>query len=57
MPAGFGIRCRFKTTGRDAENRVIGHFEATGIPPKFLAQAGAQGIELPAEIFRPDVRI
>lgn len=48
---------RFKMTGRDHENKVIGHFEATGIRPKFLAEATAHGIELPAELFRPDVRI
>jgi len=33
---------------------VIGRFEATGIRPKFHAEAVAAGIELPAELFRPD---
>jgi pilus assembly protein CpaF len=46
---------RFKISGRDAENNVIGRFEATGIRPKFLADAAAAGIELSAELFRPDV--
>jgi pilus assembly protein CpaF len=45
---------RFKISGRDADNNVIGRFEATGIRPKFLADAAANGIELNAEIFRPD---
>ncbi len=48
---------RFKISGRDADGRVIGRFEATGIRPKFLAEATANGIELPAELFRPDVEL
>jgi pilus assembly protein CpaF len=47
---------RFKMSGRDHDNAVLGHFEATGIRPKFLNDATAHGIELPAELFRPDVR-
>ena len=45
---------RFKIMGRDAENNVLGRFEATGIRPKFLADAAAHGLELGAELFRPD---
>ena len=45
---------RFKISGRDADNNVIGRFEATGIRPKFLADATANGIDLNAELFRPD---
>ena len=45
---------RFKISGRDADNNVIGRFEATGIRPKFLADAAANGIDLSAELFRPD---
>jgi len=45
---------RFKVSGRDEHNNVIGRFEATGIRPKFHAEAVAAGIELPAELFRPD---
>ena len=45
---------RFKISGRDADNNVIGRFEATGIRPKFLAVAAANGIDLNAELFRPD---
>lgn len=44
----------FRMQGRDADNRVIGHFEATGIRPKFLDTLTAHGIELPPELFRPD---
>jgi pilus assembly protein CpaF len=45
---------RFKISGRDAANNVIGRFEATGIRPKFLADAAANGIELSADLFRPE---
>lgn len=48
---------RFRMTGRDPDGGVIGHFEATGIRPKFLNEALAHGVELPAELFRPDLRI
>ncbi|MAL25362.1 MAG: type II secretion system protein E [Croceicoccus sp.] len=45
---------RYKITGRDENNNVIGRFEATGIRPKFHAEAQATGINLPPELFRPD---
>ena len=35
---------RYKATGRAADGTVIGHFEATGIRPKFLADSAAYGI-------------
>ena len=48
---------RFKISGRDLEGLVVGHFEATGIRPKFLGEAQSHGIELPSELFRPDLKI
>ena len=45
---------RFKMTGRDENDMVRGHFEATGIRPKFMADLADRGIHLPAELFRPD---
>lgn len=48
---------RFKMSGRDEHGMVIGHFEATGIRPKFLNNLADHGIELPAELFRPDMKI
>ncbi len=48
---------RFKTTGQDHDGRVIGHFEATGIRPKFLSEAAGYGISLPAELFRPETKL
>jgi pilus assembly protein CpaF len=48
---------RFKMTGRDESGRVLGHHEATGIRPKFVAQLEAHGIHLPSELFRPGTRM
>ncbi len=48
---------RYKMTGRDEHNTVLGHFEASGIRPKFSAQLEMHGIHLPADLFRPGVRI
>lgn len=45
---------RFKMMGRDENNNVIGHFEATGIRPKMMDELSAHGINLPPDIFRPD---
>ena len=48
---------RFKVSGRSDDGTVLGHFEATGIRPKFLSDAVGYGIALPAELFRPDFRM
>lgn len=48
---------RFKMTGREQDNSVAGHFEATGIRPKFLSSAGAHGVEVSADLFRPDLKL
>ncbi|WP_435521379.1 CpaF family protein [Altererythrobacter litoralis] len=48
---------RFKKEGMDDQQNVIGHFEATGIRPRFLMEAEAQGIKMPAELFRPELKI
>jgi len=45
---------RFKMMGRDENNHVIGHFEATGIRPKMMDELSAHGINLPPDIFRPE---
>ncbi len=45
---------RYKVTGRDADGMVIGQFEATGIRPKLLSQTDEYGIQLSAELFRPN---
>ncbi|AZI35422.1 Flp pilus assembly protein [Caenibius tardaugens NBRC 16725] len=48
---------RFRMTGRSENGDVLGHFEATGIRPKFLQHAAEHGIELSAELFRPSLHI
>ncbi len=48
---------RFKVTGRSENNEVIGHFEATGIRPKLLQDASANGFNLPSDLFRPELKI
>jgi pilus assembly protein CpaF len=45
---------RYKLTGRADDGAVLGHFEATGIRPKFMAELHDRGINLSAELFRPD---
>ncbi len=48
---------RFKMQGRDENNEVIGHFEATGIRPKLMDELAAHGISLSPDLFRPDRKI
>jgi len=48
---------RFKQAGRDDKGRVLGHFEATGIRPKFMNELADRGITLPPDLFRPELRI
>ncbi|MDD5004904.1 MAG: ATPase, T2SS/T4P/T4SS family [Candidatus Omnitrophica bacterium] len=45
----------FKQTGidRNNNNKVIGHFQATGIIPTFYDDIVTRGVELPREIFKP----
>ncbi|WP_367183286.1 CpaF family protein [Novosphingobium sp.] len=48
---------RFKMTGRDGQGNVLGHFEATGIRPKFMAHLEAHGISLDPILFRPGAKL
>ena len=43
----------FQQTGVDAHGRVIGHFQATGVRPKFADKLLARGITLPDAMFDP----
>jgi pilus assembly protein CpaF len=47
---------RFRQTGVSNDGIVQGRFEATGIRPRFLEQVMAHGIDLSADLFRPDAR-
>lgn len=44
---------RYVRTGIEADGRIIGHFEATGIRPRFLEDLKAIGIEFPGSHFEP----
>ena len=46
----------FRQTGMSAEGQVLGHFEATGIRPRFLDHVMSHGITLAPELFRPDTK-
>ncbi|MFA7586174.1 MAG: CpaF family protein [Novosphingobium sp.] len=48
---------RFRMTGRADDGTVQGHFEATGIRPRFMAELEARGIYLDSAVFRPDTRL
>jgi len=47
---------RFRQTGVSADGQVTGKFEATGIRPRFLDQVMSHGINLSADLFRPDAK-
>jgi pilus assembly protein CpaF len=42
---------RFRRQGVLADGTVAGHFEATGVRPRFVAQVALAGIELPPSLF------
>jgi len=44
----------YQRKGIDAEGRVVGKFEATGIRPKFAERIETAGIDLPEDLFRTD---
>lgn len=48
---------RFKNTGVGDDGEILGHFEATGIRPKFLQIAAEYGVDLSADLFRPELKI
>mgnify|MGYP001297431188 CR=1 FL=1 len=44
---------RFVRTGMEADGKILGHFEATGLRPRFLEDLKAMGIEFPGKYFEP----
>jgi pilus assembly protein CpaF len=46
----------YRQTGTSPDGQVIGRFEATGIRPRFLDHVAAHGINLSADLFRPDAK-
>ncbi|HEX6978898.1 MAG TPA: CpaF family protein [Alphaproteobacteria bacterium] len=47
----------FRRTGIDGNGNVLGHFEATGVRPKFAQRFEAWGVPLPADMFEPRRRL
>ncbi|HEX6143748.1 MAG TPA: CpaF family protein [Geminicoccaceae bacterium] len=45
---------RFKRTGTDTEGNIQGHFEASGIRPRFAEAFQAYGFSLPQDLFEPN---
>ena len=44
---------KFVRTGTGPDNSVIGHFQATGVRPRFLHDLLAMGIKIPGNYFDP----
>ncbi len=47
----------FRRQGIDSDGRVIGHFEASGVRPKFADRLRAFGMELPSDLFKNQRRL
>lgn len=48
---------RYRLLGRGPHGEVLGKFEATGIRPRFAAEAADRGFEMAAEMFRPNMEL
>lgn len=46
---------RFRRLSTDSEGNITGEYRATGIRPKFAEQFASRGVDLPRELFSPDV--
>jgi pilus assembly protein CpaF len=44
---------KYVRTGTGPDNSVIGHFQATGVRPRFLTELVAMGIKIPGSYFDP----
>src|SRR5882762_3139931 len=44
---------KYVRTGTGPDNSVIGHFQATGVRPRFLHELAAMGIKIPGAYFEP----
>jgi pilus assembly protein CpaF len=47
----------FRQTGVEADGSVKGHFQATGVRPRFVERLKARGIVLPESLFDPGRRV
>jgi len=44
---------KFQRTGLDEGGKILGHYAATGIRPRFLADLVAMGVTIPGAYFDP----
>jgi len=44
---------KFQRTGLDEHGKILGHYLATGIRPRFLAELAAMGVNVPGSYFDP----
>jgi pilus assembly protein CpaF len=44
---------KFVRTGTAPDNSVLGHYQATGVRPRFLAELATMGIKIPGSYFDP----
>jgi pilus assembly protein CpaF len=44
---------KYVRTGTDEKGEVLGHFQATGVRPRFLSDLAAMGINIPGAYFDP----
>jgi pilus assembly protein CpaF len=44
---------KYVRTGTAEDGTVEGHFQATGVRPRFLGDLAAKGIKIPASYFDP----
>jgi pilus assembly protein CpaF len=44
---------KFVRTGTGPDNSVLGHFQATGVRPRFLTELTTMGIKIPGAYFDP----
>ena len=47
----------FEQTGIDEDGSVRGEFKTTGIRPKFMNRLAAQGVDIPMEVFAPELNV
>ena len=48
---------RFKRTGLGPKGEIEGHFEATGVRPRFLEDLTSMGISIPGDYFEPGIEL
>jgi len=48
---------KFRRTGTGPNGEIEGHFEATGVRPRFLEHLVAMGVRLPGSIFEPGIQL